>query len=834
MSTALPSVDFGLLSKAWAPSIHEINPAHDLNAIQNATHRTLPLLDAKDTASSSVPFICRYRAHIIRPLVPQQVQQIQSMWVQHQALQSLRTKLWQAVTENNVQDASWKEQILTSTVATELQDWYAPYKPPSKGSILERIQQDHPELVQAVVQGFWKDQKKVKLSRLEPRDKVVHLLSCQLVAEPALFQIVLDELSKYCRLTTKLVLDPKADDQTSKQQHHKYETYHQFSQKLTSLKDYQVLAIRRGVDQKALKMTFDIDGAKMEKCLLYHMRNTLASKFPPALFQEWTLLQEAVHDAWTRVWRRKGTQRIWTQTCSEQAQRRAVQVFCDNLKRALLEPPFPVPNEKTLLLALDPGYQAGIKCALLRLDEHAEVVRLETIKYLGTNQRNTAITQLGQLLQKAQQGVKSASANDRDASAPSVLVALGNGHGTQECRALVEEASETSQVPVQIQVVSEAGASVWSVTESAQKEFPNQPPAAIAAVCIGRRLLNPLHELIKIPPKSLGLGMYQHDATDKELELQLKIASVDAVATVGININTCSLEILQAVPGLSEELAKRIIDARPIRRRRDLLGVTGIGPKTFENCAAFCRVSNGPQPLDATLVHPESYELAEWLLKKFSWQLGSEYKEFLRSALPPRHEWATHWNAVTEDAASKFNTSSEQVLGVIQNIVDSILQVDPRIDATQTGGENEKEAVARGPTEECRPLPPQFCNLEQLAKASPVRGILGTVRNIVDFGAFIDLGAEHSGLLHISKLPKDVPLSSLLIGQSIGVDILNVNLSSQRISLSLYGLNHIHMEQQGRALSLLKGAKQKMQAHGQKRSYHSNRKNHSRKKKHKH
>jgi uncharacterized protein len=277
----------------------------------------------------------------------------------------------------------------------------------------------------------------------------------------------------------------------------------------------------------------------------------------------------------------------------------------------------------------------------------------------------------------------------------------------------------------------------------------------------------------KLKIASLGLGMYQHDLSEKELDEKLHFVSVDAVATVGVDANSCSVEILQKVPGLTK-LAEKIVKARPLKQRNDLLKVAGLGPKTFENCAAFCRVV-GPEPLDATLVHPESYNLARWLLKERSWTLSQTPKD-----LPPRSQWKSEWASEIKKGTETFQVSSERVLAVIDNLVDSMTNVDPRLKET-TG----KVVSNAGSIAGCVLLSPELAEAEKLKAASPLRGIVGTVRNIADFGCFVDFGAHNDGLLHTSKLGP-LRLQNLLIGQQIGVDILSVN--GNQVSLALAGL----------------------------------------------
>jgi uncharacterized protein len=748
MAKSVSSFDVGpsLLAKAWTPQLIELEEKKSTSnkvRVEKATERTLPLLED----AASVPFVCRYRTDVIDPLTTRQVHFLQSLLSKHASLGSLRSKLLQVISDEAIQ-----ERIQTSTSKTELDDLYAPFKPPAKGSILERIRESHPALVEAVDKLWSNDDKgaaspSVKLSKLGPHQELVQLLSTKIASEPKIALVVVEELRKHCRVKTTSA-DPK------------YRNYDNFSGHLAYLKDHQVLAIRRGVQQKLIKMSYEIDAGKMEGCILYHLRSQNLAP-TELLFKRQDILTESIHDAWTRLLRRRGTSRLWNDKCKD-AQERGCQVFEDNLRRALLAPPL-IPSSP--VLSLDPGFQAGIKCAIL--DSNGVVVKLDTIKFLG-NRRDDAVAALKQLLDQTK---KMSDDSSR------VLVALGNGHGSQDCRALFLDAcKQRDDIDVDIRLVNEAGASVWSVTETAKVEFPDQPPAAIAAISIGRRLQNPLFELVKVPPRSLGLGMYQHDMSEKELDEKLQLTSVDAVATVGVEVNSCSLEILKQVPGLNK-LADKVIQARPLKERSDLLKkVPRLGAKTFENCAAFCRVNDGPEPLDTTLVHPESYDLARWLLKAFGWKLDEKPEH-----LPPTTEWKKKWGKKIDEASKKFGVSGERVMAVLENLVDSMMKVDPRL---KEAGDTVKTTV--GSVDKCSALSPELADIGKLACAAPVRGVIGTIRNIADFGAFIDFGAENDGLLHTSKLGP-LKLSNLLIGQELGVDILSV--TDGKVSLGVTGLN---------------------------------------------
>ena len=295
------------------------------------------------------------------------------------------------------------------------------------------------------------------------------------------------------------------------------------------------------------------------------------------------------------------------------------------------------------------------------------------------------------------------------------------------------------------------------------------------------RYLNPLNELVKIPPRSLGLGMYQHDISEKILDEKLSLTSIDAVAEVGVDINSCSLAILSKVPSLTPKLCEKIMKARPLKSRSDLLKISGLGQKTFRNSAAFVRVSSGgSEALDATLIHPESYDLARWLLKELQWKLSSPSSVKVGVSEVQQKE---EWEVVAKKASSRFDVTSDRCMTVIDHLYFSITSPDPRLRKKVS----EQKTSSVGSTSGCSSLPAHLSTIGKLRESQlPIRNIIATVRNVIDFGAFADLGLECDGLIHRSKMG-NVPLNSLLVGQEIGVDILGIS-NNNKISVGLCGL----------------------------------------------
>ena len=439
-STVTPDSIMGrtvkLLAKAWTPRLMEIESANERNgkahrkACEAAVQRTLPLfLEVKDnetfcddSAAASVPFVCRYRTDVIHPLTTQQVHELRSMVGQHDSLRNLRNKLlshFPPQGDDNSQESATtvRAKIMTSTSKSELEDLYAPFKTPPKGSVYERLQSEYPKMVESV-EALWKDKGSNKPGcvkqwlKVAPREAAVQVLGTKIASEPQITWWMMESLRSHCRIKTTIVAEKKADEKpkskktktkSTETQSNKYsEAYGDFSARVVYLKDHQVLAIRRGVQEKALKMSFDIDSGKTEGNLLWRLRKNNNSNggdqsssndskesvaestlvIPAVLlsYSNDSLMKEAIHDAWSRLLRRRGTTRLWAEKCKE-AQDRACQVFEDNLQRALLAPPYHIPSRP--LLAMDPGFAAGIKCALL--DSEGGVSRLDTVRFLSSD-----------------------------------------------------------------------------------------------------------------------------------------------------------------------------------------------------------------------------------------------------------------------------------------------------------------------------------------------------------------------------------------------------------------------------------------------------------------
>ena len=458
------STSWDKLSRAWIRDFIPTSGNANINSnVQNAIKRTLPLL-SDDPAS--VPFLCRYRSDVVDPLTTKQVHQLSEYIQKFDSLSTLRNKVLVQLKANGCDDTSTLARAETTISKTELEDMYI--KPPSKGSLEERILKEYPELID-VVDELWNRRleastDKKLIGRAKPTDKAVILLANRIASDVGVMDALMDYCGRRCEVTVKQATGDNKSKVSKKMASSSFETYHDYKNKLTYLRDHQVLAIRRGVNQKALKLSFNIDDGPVDR-IIQHAAFTKKHNHQ--------LYIDARKDAWSRLLRRRCTSRLWKEA-SKKAEERSIQVFCDNLQKALLAPP-PNLNGRRAFLALDPGFQAGIKCAVLT--SCGDVISLDTIKFLGNAKdegKSRLALLLGQVLKQS----------DCDKN---VLVVLGNGHGTREARSLLQEAATDAGIKTDVQLVTEAGASVWSVTEMASEEFPGEAPAAIACASIGRR-----------------------------------------------------------------------------------------------------------------------------------------------------------------------------------------------------------------------------------------------------------------------------------------------------------------------------------------------------------
>ncbi len=504
-----------------------------------------------------------------------------------------------------------------------------------------------------------------------------------------------------------------------------YETYYEFTIQVNRIRPHQILALDRGEGEKILRVRVEIPERDWQIAILAYFRADTRSAFN-------SFFMQAMRDAAERLLL-PAIERDVRRYLTETAQAHAIGVFAANLKALLLQPPL----VEQVVLGIDPGFRTGCKIAVV--DENGKLLETGTIYPHEPQKRmDEALVELRRLVLK--HGI--------------TLIAIGNGTASRESEAMVARLIR-NQPDVRYLIVNEAGASVYSASSLARVEFPGLDVSLRGAVSIARRVQDPLAELVKIDPKSIGVGMYQHDVNQAELGRMLESVVEEVVNRVGVDINTASSALLTHVSGIGPKLAERIVEYRNengiFHNRQELRKVSGLGPKSFEQCAGFLRIRNGENPLDGGAIHPESYPAASKLMSIAGFTLADSMEE--------RQKKLTELQAGShlDDLAAKVGCG----VPTLQDIMEQLVR------------------PGRDPREDC---PPPILRSDVLKMDDLVDGmqLKGTVRNVVDFGVFVDIGVKQDGLLHRTQIPGGIHLQA---GDIIQVEILKIEVERGRISL---------------------------------------------------
>ncbi len=531
-----------------------------------------------------------------------------------------------------------------------------------------------------------------------------------------------DKASEWGSLQARRTRDAQDPKQT-------YAIYYEFNSLVKHIKPYQVLAINRGEAEKVLRVSLEVPERDWRDAIEGVFRPQRQSPFSGQL-------QEAIADSAARLLL-PAIERDIRRLLTENAEQHAIEVFASNLRGLLSQPPL----HGRVVMGIDPAYRTGCKIAVV--DAHSKLLATATIyPHEPQRQRAESLRKLAELIQ--QYGIS--------------LIAIGNGTASRETEALVAELTRSAQ-GVQYLIVNEAGASVYSASDQARQELPHLDVTLRGAVSIARRVQDPLAELVKIDPKSIGVGLYQHDVDQKALGRALDGVVESVVNQVGVEVNTASGALLQYVAGIGPKLAQNIVAYREAQGtfadRSALRRVSGMGPKAFEQCAGFLRIRDGRNPLDASAIHPEAYAAATALMEQ--------------AGITPQMD------AAQRDAALRQLTQRTPL---------------PRLAAALGVGEltlaDILEQLARPGRDPRADLPPPILRSDVLTMDDLTEGMLlnGTVRNVVDFGAFVDIGVKQDGLLHKSEWPASQRLS---VGDIVRVRIRQVDQARGRISLAWHG-----------------------------------------------
>jgi protein Tex len=703
---------------------HDQRIAQQLNLRPRQVSAAIKLIDEGNT----LPFIARYRKELTGDLDDDQLRRLSNLLGHLRALDERRATILHTIAEQGALTPELEAQIDSAETLTELEDLYQPYKPRrrTRASIArERGLQPLAELILAQTRT---DQTPEQIAAAYVNDDVPSPAdalngACDIVAETISDSADVRGTVREKALKFGLIQCQKIDE--AEDEKAVYSLYYAFESRPSRIKPYQILAINRGEAENVLRVKLDVS----ERDWLLPMQTAFRPD-PRSPFAPW--LEVAMRDAASRLLL-PAIERDIRRLLTEQASEHAIQVFATNLRGLLNQPPI----TGRVVLGIDPAYRTGSKIAVV--DPTGKVLDTTTIyPHEPQRRRRESLDTLSALIQTY--GV--------------TLIAIGNGTASRETEGLVAELTRELDTAHYL-MVNEAGASVYSASPLARAELPDLDVSIRGAVSIARRALDPLAELVKIDPKSIGVGLYQHDVDQKRLSEALDGVVETMVNRVGVDLNTASVALLTRVSGIGAKLAERIVAYRdkngPFLDRKTLRQVPGLGPKAFEQAAGFLRVRDGTNPLDASAIHPESYAIAEAVLKKADVTLLASLDE-REAAL----------NALQQDHTLEA-LAAELGAGVptLRDIIEQLIRPgrDPRAD-----------------------LPAPLLRSDVLSMDDLHDGmhLSGTVRNVVDFGAFIDIGVKQDGLLHISKIPQGITLS---VGQVIDVQIIGVEKERGRISL---------------------------------------------------
>lgn len=699
---------------------------------------TIDLLDAGNT----LPFIARYRKEATGRLDEEQVREIDTRLSALRSLDDRRQTILGAIEEQGKLTPALREQIEEAQTVTELEDLYQPYKPKRRTRADVAREKGLEPLAELILEQPQTRQNPDDLARPYLSDEVTTVEGAWAGARDIVAQAISDHPDVRGRTREKalhwgVLRAERIED--AEDPRGVYRLYYDFEANVERLRPHQILAINRGQAENVLRVNVDV----AERDWLQSVRAVFRPHFRSPLANQ---LQEAIEDAAQRLLL-PAIERDVRRTLTEQAEAHAIHVFAENLRNLLLQPPL---AEHTIL-GIDPGYRSGCKVAVV--DPTGKVLDTTTIYPHAPQKRwDDALKRLAKLVHG--HGVS--------------LLAIGNGTASRETEQLAarlialmkDEENEPDEDGLHYLIVNEAGASVYSASRLARAELPDLDVSLRGAVSIARRVQDPLAELVKIDPQSIGVGMYQHDVNQKELAETLDWVVESVVNRVGVDVNTASPALLTHVSGIGPTLSERIVAYRdehgPFPDRQTLLQVSGLGPKSFEQAAGFLRVNGGENPLDASAIHPESYEVAGALLDLagITAETPPAEREEPLAALRQKHS--------LEELAAMLDTG----LPTLEDILEQLVRPgrDPREDA---------------------PSPILRSDVLSMEDLKPGMHLQGTVRNVVDFGAFIDVGVKQDGLLHRSKKPRAVELA---VGDVVEVKILKVEPERGRIGLAWPGM----------------------------------------------
>ena len=707
--------------------------SQELMCRQEQVAAAVKLIDEGNT----IPFIARYRKEATGSLNDEQLRTLDERLTYLRGLEERKEKVIATIEEQGMLTDELKQSILAAETLVAVEDLYRPYKPKrktratiaqSKGltglaNIISLQMTNKPITEEAL--AYVSEEKEVH----SPEEAIAGAMDiiAESISDNAEYRTEIRNrtMDKGVLITT--AKDPEAESV--------YEMYYDFSTPVRKMTGYRTLAINRGEKEKFLSVKID---APVDEIIGYLIREVVVRDNPNTN----DILKDAIADSYERLIA-PSIERDIRSSLTEAAEDGAIKVFGSNLKQLLMQPPI----NGHVVLGWDPAFRTGCKLAVV--DATGKVL---TTKVIYPTAPQNKVEESKKILKDL---IKKYNIS---------LISVGNGTASRESEAIIADLIHELDTKVQYVIVNEAGASVYSASKLATEEFPSFDVGQRSAASIARRLQDPLAELVKIDPKAIGVGQYQHDMNQKKLTEALDAVVEDSENQVGVDLNTASAPLMEHISGITKTLAKNIIEYREANgrftNRKELLKVAKLGPKAFEQCAGFMRISGGTNPLDATSVHPESYEIAETLIR----HLGYSMDDLASGQL----------KGITKAAGDIKSLAKELGVGTV----------------TVTDLVKELEKPARDPRSE---MPQPILRGDILEMKDLKEGMIlkGTVRNVIDFGAFVDIGVHQDGLVHISQMSDKFikhPLDVVSVGDIVTVKVMSVDLAKKRIQLTMKGI----------------------------------------------
>ncbi|WP_077612235.1 Tex family protein [Clostridium sp. Marseille-P2415] len=702
----------------------------ELSITRSQVEETVKLIDEGNT----IPFIARYRKEVTGSLNDEVLRNLDERLRYLRNLEERKEQVLSSIREQEKLTPELEKKIMEARTLVSVEDLYRPYKPKRRTRATIAKEKGLEPFADLIMLQMIKTALEEAAAEYVSEEKGVSSAEEAIDgAKDILAERISDnaEYRTYIRNATmnQGSLQSSAKDEEAESV---YEMYYNYEETIKKTAGHRVLAINRGEKEKLLTVKVL---APVEQILRFLEKQVILKDNPYTA----PVLREVIADSYDRLIS-PAIEREVRSDLTEKAEDGAIKVFGKNLEQLLMQPPI----VGRVVLGWDPAFRTGCKLAVV--DETGKV--LDTIVIYPTAPQNKveeAKTVLKKLIKKYHVS----------------LISVGNGTASRESEAVIVELLKEIPEPVQYIIVNEAGASVYSASKLATEEFPNFDVGQRSAASIARRLQDPLAELVKIDPKSIGVGQYQHDMNQKHLSEALQGVVEDCVNKVGVDLNTASASLLEYISGISKAIAKNIVVYREengaFNSRSQLLKVPKLGPKAYEQCAGFMRIQGGKNPLDGTSVHPESYEAAKKLLVK----MGYEPAGLAHGGL----------NGISKKIPDYKSLAKELEIGEItlRDIV------------------KELEKPARDPRDEM-PKPILRTDVMEMKDLQPGMVLKGTVRNVIDFGAFVDIGVHQDGLVHISQMSDKFikhPLEAVSVGDIVEVKVLSVDVPKKRIALTM-------------------------------------------------